>query len=438
VSLHVADSLLAHALSMPQMITEEGFAQILAILTRTNVSPDAIALREGEVVNRAGMSIRADGTAIIPVVGPIVRRADLFSRISGATDLGTMRDMLVSALDARSVTRIMLMMDTPGGETTGIAEMAAYIREVDAQKPVIAYAEGLMASAGYYLASAAREIVGASQSVIGSIGVRIAVRVPSASESATTFEFVSSQSPKKALDPRSPDGQHGYKQLMDDLAAVFVRDVATYRGVSEDTVLSDYGQGWVFAADRALESGLIDRIETQQATLDRLAATVPPSPAERAGTSRRPTAVSTAIAPEEPMKITHRAPDTGDGTGGNGADPNQAVLAKATATATTAERSRISHLLTVAHASIDASVQSAIDDGTTVEAFALARAKAERDADKAGAEAHRKQQEEAEANNKQLTTPLTNPNDHQETDAAVASRIVANARAAGVAGVGGK
>jgi capsid assembly protease len=443
MTLQVADSLLAEALARPLMITEDGFSTILAVLSRTNLStPDAIALREGEKVRRSSqMEVRADGTAVIPVVGPIVRRADLFSKISGATDLAGFRDDLVAALDARSVSRILLMFDTPGGEVTGIAEMAAYIRKADATKPIVAYAEGMMASAGYYLASAAREVVASPQAVVGSIGVRMAVRGKERGD--TSFEFVSSQSPKKNLDPATPDGRAGYLQLMDDLAAVFIRDVAKYRGVSEETVLSDYGQGWVYAADRALESGLIDRIETQDEVLERLSASVPTSPAERAGTTRRTTAVaSPAIAPEEHMKHTHRAPEAGAGAGGGGSEAgapstqaNDAAVAAAVTAAVNADRERIAAVLEISQAIVGETVLTAITSGTSVASFALARARAEKDADKIGAAAHLEATRKAEAAAKdaKIEVPAADADDADESaPTAAAARILANARAAGV------
>ncbi len=439
MTLQVADTLLAEALRAPWMITEEGFSTVLSVLTRTNLSPEAIALREGERPRRSGMEIRADGTAVIPVLGPIVRRADMFSRISGATDLGSFRDDLVAALDARSVSRIMLVFNSPGGETTGISEMASYIRAADAIKPVVAFAEGTMASAAYYLGAAAREIVAAPMAVIGSIGVRMAVRKEAGA--STTFDFVSSQSPKKALDPATPEGKAGYMQLMDDLATVFVRDVATYRGVSEETVLQDFGQGWVFAAERALSAGLIDRIETQDAALERLSASVPTSPAERAGTTRRTTAQADApaIAPEEHMKRTyHRAPDVGAGAGGGGSEagPTSAQAQEAlTASVTTGERDRIAGLLTIARVPIGEDVMSAITGGTSIGAFALSRARAEADADKAGARQHLEASKEAEAATAKAAPaapPASDDAQDQTTPAAQTARILANAKAAGV------
>jgi ClpP class serine protease len=54
---------------------------------------------------------------------------------------------------------------------------------------------------------------------------------------------------------------------VDDLAAIFVDAVALHRGVSADTVLSDFGQGGVFVGQHAVTAGLADRVGTFEQTL---------------------------------------------------------------------------------------------------------------------------------------------------------------------------
>ena len=53
----------------------------------------------------------------------------------------------------------MLEIDSPGGSVQGIAETANMIHNVDAVKPVVSSIRDIGASAGYWLASQAREIV---------------------------------------------------------------------------------------------------------------------------------------------------------------------------------------------------------------------------------------------------------------------------------------
>lgn len=372
MSERIPDTLLAEALRTPWMISEDGLALVMSVITRTNVTPEALALREGDQLPRRRSTLRADGTLMLPVLGPIVRRADMFSRVSGATDLADLRDELTNAMDMGAVQRVLLVIDSPGGEVTGVSELARMIRDADAKKPVYAYVEGTAASAAYYLAAAAREISGAPMSVTGSIGVRMAITKKTASAGATTFEFVSSQSPNKNASPETDAGRAQLQQMIDDLAAVFLADVGDFRGLSPDAVQEQYGAGGVFAASRALSMGLIDHIETQDAVLARIAA-MPPQPAERAGTSRARAVAATPDA-EGFMKNEGKPAATANADAPPaGAEEPMITVAESDAKIS-ADRTRITQLLTVGRASVSASVMTAITAGTSAPDFALEQA----------------------------------------------------------------
>jgi capsid assembly protease len=372
MSDRIPDTLLAEAIRRPWMITEDGLALVMSVITRTNMTPEAIALREGDPLPRRTSTLRPDGTLMLPVLGPIVRRADLFSKMSGATDVSGLRDELATALDMNAVQRIMLVFDSPGGEVVGITELARMIRAADAVKPVYAYVEGTAASAAYYLAAAAREITGSPMSVTGSIGVRMAITKKSATPGATTFEFVSSQSPNKNASPETDAGRAQIQQMMDDLAAVFLEDVGAFRGLSADQVAEHYGAGGVFAASRALEMGLIDRIETQDEMLDRIAA-MPPQPAGRAGTSRV-RAVATPSGQESSMKTTEKPAATAAADAPPVVSQEQMITVAESERLVAADRTRITQLLRVGRVTLSDSISTAITAGTSAADFALEQA----------------------------------------------------------------
>jgi ClpP class serine protease len=82
--------------------------------------------------------------------------------------------------------------------------------------------------------------------------------------------MVSSQSPRKAMDPTTPEGREDWQRVLDDLAAVFITGVAEFRDVDEATVLEEFGEGSVFVGQAALDAGLADALgtaETVHATL---------------------------------------------------------------------------------------------------------------------------------------------------------------------------
>jgi len=223
---------------------------------------------------RKGVTMRDGGVATIEIVGPIVRRADLFSQVSGMTSIDTLAKDFGAAMDDRAVKAIVLAIDSPGGEVTGVAEFADMIRAAcsgPTTKPVVAYVGGMAASAGYWLASAAERVVCDSTALLGSIGVVQAVRDPSRDRGGT-IEFVSSQSPHKRPDPTTGTGAAQIQNVVDAMAGVFVAAVARNRGVSEETVLADFGGGGLFVGQAAVAAGLADRVGSYESVLADLAA----------------------------------------------------------------------------------------------------------------------------------------------------------------------
>lgn len=261
------------ACSIPWAITPEALQQILEISTREHL-PDfeAVAAKRSRRMDGAeGVRLREGGVAVVPVTGPIFRYADFFTDISGGATIESLSKDFNAALNDPAVASIVLNIDSPGGEVAGVNEFAQMVFEARGRKPIVAYVDGLGASAAYWIASAADEIVADATAMIGSIGVVAAWPNPD-KKSAREVEFVSSQSPKKRPNPNTESGKDQIQALVDDLADVFVETVARNRGVSVRTVLSDFGQGAVLVGQKAVEAGLADRLGSFEEVVADLAA----------------------------------------------------------------------------------------------------------------------------------------------------------------------
>lgn len=264
-------------------IQEEWLRRILALTNREDLDPDwarqiredrqarpsALAARQGRPLDGARNARVRDGVAIIEVTGPIVRRADLFSDISGATSVEVISRDLNVALRDSLVEAVLLVFDSPGGEVTGINELARMIAQARADKPVWAYVEGLGASAAYWLAAAAEQVIIDDTAILGSIGVVMAVPDP-AKRTSREIEIVSSQSPNKRPDVATERGRQLLQTIVDDTAAVFIADVARNRKVTEERVMRDFGQGGVMVGKVAVVAGLADRLGSFEQTLQDL------------------------------------------------------------------------------------------------------------------------------------------------------------------------
>jgi signal peptide peptidase SppA len=212
-----------------------------------------------------------DGVAIINVRGPITRYADSWAAFCGAQSVETLARDFDAAINNAAVKAILLNVDSPGGEVNGISEFADHVYAARQKKPVVCYVGGLGASAAYWIASAADEIVINNTAMLGSIGVVAAVPNPDA-KSARDIEFVSSQSPNKRPNPNTESGRTQIQSRIDDLANVFIAAVARNRAVSTETVQSEFGAGGVLVGAKAVEAGLADRLGSFESTLAELAA----------------------------------------------------------------------------------------------------------------------------------------------------------------------
>ena len=217
-----------------------------------------------------------DGVAVLPVSGVLAKKMNMFTQISGGTSMEiAARDLKSAAVDT-SVKSILLLIDSPGGTVDGTQAMAAAVRQAAAQKPVVALADGVMASAAYWIGSAAHEVIASSDTTqVGSIGVVAAHRDVSGSEAKEgikTTEITAGKYKRIASSyaPLTDEGRAEIQGQVDALYSIFVDAVAENRGVDAEKVLSDMADGRVFLARDAMRAGLVDRIAGFDETLARM------------------------------------------------------------------------------------------------------------------------------------------------------------------------
>lgn len=259
----------AAILAAPWAMTPEMVQTLLSIAERDNLSPEAVAAELGRPLDNTRLVTVRDGVATIPIEGTIVRHADLFVEISGGVSIDALATDLRAALDNPGVHSIVLAIDSFGGEANGVNEFAAMVRAADAVKPVVAYIGGAGASAGYYIASAAGEVVIAADALVGSIGVILAVPDPEKA-SSRSVAFVSSQSPHKRPDPHSEGGRSRLQGLVDDTADIFINAVAAYRGLTTEQVTA--AEGMMLVGQQAVDAGLADRVGSYEGVVAELQA----------------------------------------------------------------------------------------------------------------------------------------------------------------------
>lgn len=188
-------------------------------------------------------------------------------------------DELLERVDAACETnakRIILSIDSPGGQVSGMIETARAIqaKAKSAGKRLIAYVDGSACSAAYALACAADEIVVPATGLVGSIGV-IHTRVDlSEADKAVGVKvaLVTSGARKSDGHPNAPitDSELAATQaLVDSLAQVFFELVAERRKktIAEIAAL----EAGVFDGRKAAQIGLADRVQSFDELLASLA-----------------------------------------------------------------------------------------------------------------------------------------------------------------------
>src|SRR5688572_27318911 len=97
--------------------------------------------------------------AILPLFGTIIPRAGGLAEMSGATSVERFRHHFHQALNDEAVGSILIEVDSPGGMVDGVPELAEEIRAARGEKPIVAHANTFAASAAYWIASQADELV---------------------------------------------------------------------------------------------------------------------------------------------------------------------------------------------------------------------------------------------------------------------------------------
>jgi signal peptide peptidase SppA len=228
---------------------------------------------------------QSQGVAVIPVYGVLSQRMNLLTDMSGGTSVEGLTRAFRSAMADPDVGAIVLDVDSPGGGVEGITELAAELRAARSQKPIVAVANAIMASGAYWLASQADELIATPSAQVGSIGV-IGHHVETskadeiAGETYTVITAGKGKANQSGHVPLDDEGRAELQSMANAFYSLFVGDVAAGRGVTKAKVTDEW-QASVLTAKAAKASGMVDRIDTLDATVARYGAKL----ARRAGTN---------------------------------------------------------------------------------------------------------------------------------------------------------
>lgn len=220
-----------------------------------------------------GFQVLKGGIGVIPVNGVIAKFASQVNGISSprGTSIEQVRAQLKQALSMDKVKTILLDVDSPGGSASGVPEMADEIRAARSIKPIVAFTDGLMASAAYFLAAQADQVYATKSATVGSIGVYSALVDDSARIHNAGFrvDIVRAGKFKGATEvgqPITSDVRDEVQRQVSAIYELFVEAVAEGRGFDDATARA-LADGRVHMGAEALELKLIDGIQDLESVL---------------------------------------------------------------------------------------------------------------------------------------------------------------------------
>lgn len=263
----------------PWAITVEKLAAIQSLLSMrlsgVKLTPEAIAEQIGAADARRN-SVRNGAIAVLPIYGVLMQRVDMLSEMSGGTSTERIAKDFRALMGDPNIGTIVLDVDSPGGGVYGIAELAAEIHAAREGKRIVAQANSMAASAAYWLATAADEVVVTPGGEVGSIGVYMVHEDWSGAYDAsgvvpTLIKYGENKAEGINIAPLSDAARASLQKRVDDYGAMFTNAVARHRGTTAENVSKTFGQGRVFGAKEAVRLGMADRVDSLQGTLMRLA-----------------------------------------------------------------------------------------------------------------------------------------------------------------------
>lgn len=218
---------------------------------------------------------RVSSVAVLPLFGTIFPRANMMTDISGATSAERFGSQFQELVDDPEIGAILLDVDSPGGQVGGIEELSAQIYDARGKKPIIAVANHLMASAAYWIGTAADEIVVTPSGEVGSIGVfSVHKDMSKALENDGIHVTLISKGKYKVegnpYQPLAEEAKTAIETRVGEYYDAFVNSVARNRGVKPAAVKNGFGEGRVVGANQAVELGMADRIGTLNQTIIRM------------------------------------------------------------------------------------------------------------------------------------------------------------------------
>lgn len=208
------------------------------------------------------------GVGLISIHGPLMHRSlaesdGFLGRIFASRFYSTIWRSIEQALNDDAIERVVLDIDSPGGEVSGLFELVDAIYAARGRKPITALVDEQATSAAYAIASAADRVIIPRSGTAGSIGV-LAVHVDESKLNeriGLDFTYITSGARKADGNPDQPLSARARKDLqgeVDRLAELLFETIARNRSLDVSAIRGQ--EAGVFHGPQAVEAGLADEM----------------------------------------------------------------------------------------------------------------------------------------------------------------------------------
>jgi len=205
-----------------------------------------------------------DGIGIIPIRGVIGKCLSPLESMLGCADIDVISKTLDEWEENDNVYEVLMQIDSGGGSTTGLEELAKKIRNYP--KPTIGFTDSDMGSAAFWIGSQCKRLVCTPSSSVGACGVYITMNddFKKFEKEGRVVKVIKSGKYKAAGVEGTSLSKEQEEELqgeVDELHRRFIRDVTSVRSMANLDDLqgqSFYGDD---ASNRGLTTGVVDSLD---------------------------------------------------------------------------------------------------------------------------------------------------------------------------------
>lgn len=244
----------------------DAYAKTLEHLQKMPMAELQASMREHEQMQdgrNSHLTMLGD-VAVIRIEGLILNKSTWITDFLGLVTYEGIRQDLAEAV-AENPTAIILHMASPGGTAYGVMDTADMIKQIDSKIPVYSYVDTIAASAAYWLAASAREVIAHPMAETGSIGTftKLVSHYRADREGGYDVETIRAgefkalgQSSEEITDKARGTLQKG----VDRINEFFTTAVKRYRNLTDTQLREEAGEGRTFIGKDGKSVGLVDEI----------------------------------------------------------------------------------------------------------------------------------------------------------------------------------